>query len=125
MGIDEIERRITEQHSARHAFPSQAPTLDQMFSGQNQRSAIEMQIESAKLSAAHDKKLEKMSHLLGALLDWAEQHQMALRERDEIEERRYKENTRLSRIAAWSSVASIVVTVILTAIGIWVQIARK
>ena len=69
-----------------------------------------MQIESAKLSAAQDRKLEKMNEVLEPLLEWAEQQQLAS-----------QENMRFSKIAAWSSI----VAVVLTAIGIIVQISLR
>ena len=112
MKINEIERQIASQHSAMQAFPSQTPSLEQMFSGQNQRAALEMQIELTKLSAAHDKKLEKMNEVLNTLVTWAEQHQAALRHNEKVEEQRSRENTRLSRIAAWSGVISAILAVV-------------
>lgn len=78
-----------------------------------------MQIESAKLSATQGKNLEKMSEILSSLLEQADRQRLAMQQNERIEEQRYLENTRLSRVAAWSSIISMIVAVV----GIIVQIA--
>lgn len=112
MNINEIERQLSEQNSLRKAFPSQGPTFDQMFLGQNQIASLKMQIELAKLTALNDKKLENLNQTTDSLLKWTELHQKELKKRGLVEEQRYKENTRLSRIAAWSGVVSTIVTLV-------------
>ena len=121
MRIDEVERQIANQHSMMQAFPSQTPTIEKSFSGENQRALIAMQIQSVKLSTSHDKKLEKTNEVLTSLLEWAHQQQIASQQREVTEVQRYRENTRLSRIAAWSGV----IALILSAIGVIAQIALK
>ncbi len=121
MRIDEIEQQVAAQHSARRAFPSQGPTIEQIYSGRNQVAALELQIESAKLVADQRKKLDMLNSTLGSLAEHFEKSQIVQKQREEIEDRRYRENTHLSRIAAWAGVIS----AILTAIGVLVQLAFR
>lgn len=121
MKINEFERQLAEQCSAMQAFPSQAPAIEQMYAGQNKRISIEAQIEVAKLLAAQDNKMARMNDTLNALLAWTAQQHAASQRRSEIEDQKSSENTRLSRIAAWSAVASLILAVL----GIMAQIALK
>lgn len=115
MRVNEIQKQMAEQYSAMNSFPSQRPTLEQMYAGQNQRASIEMQIETAKLLSEQDKKLVKLNEVVHTLYKIIEQQNLVARERAKTEEIRYKRHARLSAIAAWSGV----VGVVLAAISIW------
>ena len=80
------------------------------------------QVESVKILSQQHKELEIMKDAINALLDHnleqALQQTAALQERDIIENKRFNENNRLSKIAAWAGVFS----TILAAASIFIQI---
>lgn len=86
------------------------------------RRGVEAQIESAKLLADQREEIEVMREAINALLkhniEQSKQQAIAFQERDKVEGQRFSENTRLSKIAAWAGVLS----VILAAIAIGVQL---
>jgi hypothetical protein len=89
------------------------------------RKGVEAQIRSAKILADQREELEVMREAINALLkhnlEQSKQQSIALQERDRVEAERFRENTHLSKIAAWAGVIS----AILAAIAIWVQIYGK
>ncbi|MBX3042031.1 MAG: hypothetical protein KF789_15095 [Bdellovibrionaceae bacterium] len=121
MKFNEISTQVSAQHSALRAFPSQASSLESVFLGQNQRAGLEVQLECAQMLAEQSAALGDLIKSLNALRDESEQHQLALRKREIIEDKVYLDNLRLSRIAAWSGLVSAV----LAALGVIVQIALK
>lgn len=77
-----------------------------------------IQQNGAKAQIASEKILANQNALLEYLAKHAHQQEIAMQERDKIESERYRLNTGLSRVAAWSGVIS----AILSAIAIWIQL---
>ncbi|MBL7546008.1 MAG: hypothetical protein JNL11_19470 [Bdellovibrionaceae bacterium] len=96
-----------------------------MSSGANQRAAREVQNESAKLLTHQNKRLEKLSDMVSALSKRIDQQYAETKEREKVDDKRNEENTCFTRIAAWSAVAGIIVAILSTVIGTWIQIALK
>lgn len=117
--IDEIERQMMELRYLIQDLDSQISQMD----------IPEAQISSARqLADLNEKKkalIEKRELLCRQSTELEKRRQIALQEREKTMDQQHKESTRLGRIAAWSTVASIVVAVILAAMEIWVQIALK
>jgi hypothetical protein len=89
------------------------------------RMGAEAQIKSSKILAEQREELEVMRVAISALLkhnlEQSKQHAEALQERDKIESERYRENTRLSKVAAWAAVFG----TFLAATGIALQIVSQ
>jgi len=72
----------------------------------------EAQIESSKILADQRKELEEMREIINALLrhnlEQTNQQSIASQERDKIETKRYMENLRFTKIAAWAGVLSVI-----------------
>lgn len=69
------------------------------------------QIESSKILADQRVELAEMRETINALLrhslEYAKQQSIASQERDKIETKRYEENLRFTKIAAWAGVLSV------------------
>lgn len=81
------------------------------------RSAVQLKGIDAQVESARE--LELLREQVNALLKHsrvdAEQQAVASQERDKVEAARFRENIRMSRVAAWAGVIS----AILSAIAIW------
>ena len=114
MGIYEIQKQIATQRSILSAFPSQGPSIEPMYVGENQRAAIEVQIENAKTLVNQDRKLDSINETLITLVHQASQNQI-------LEDERYARNISYAKIAAWSGVGAL----LLSGISIGLQIVLK
>lgn len=89
------------------------------------RRGVEAQIQSAKLMADMREQTELMNEALNTLLkhnlEQSKQQGIALQERDKVEAKRFQENARLSKVAAWAGVIS----AILAAAAICIQIVFR
>lgn len=104
--INGIKKQIDDQNSFMAAFPSQALSFESSFTGQNQRATVQLQLESTKMLAEQQRQLSHMNQTLGSLIEYVKQSQA-------LEDIRYKENLRFTKIAAWSGVAATVLTLVI------------
>jgi high-affinity Fe2+/Pb2+ permease len=85
----------------------------------------EAQIKSSHILAEQREELEVMREAISALLKHnlkqSKQQAEALKEQDKIESERYRENTRLSKVAAWAGVFG----TLLASVGIALQITSQ
>lgn len=77
------------------------------------RRGAETQIESSKILADQREELEAMRASINALLKHSlkqtEQQEIKLQKRDKVETQRYRENLRLTQIAAWTGVIGVII----------------
>ena len=111
MILSDIQRDLDKQRSLANSFPGQVMGFDQ-FGGENQRAAIQVQLESAKMLADQHEKLDRMSEALMFLAEHAQQSQISSRERQAIEDKRHLENLRFTKIAAWSGVVAAILGIV-------------
>lgn len=121
MKINQIQNSLNSQMSTMNAFPSQRHMIEEMHQPQNQRATLEVQIETFKLLKSQEETLQRLTQVVGVLSDTVRLQQEAAQNREVVDDTRYIENTRLSRIAAWSGVISVITGSVLAVIGLWAQ----
>lgn len=80
--------------------------------------AAEAQIESKDILKAQFQELETMRTIVNDLLKFNHEQSIALKAKEEIEDKRYESTARLSKIATWTSVISMIIAVVATLIQI-------
>ena len=121
-----LMQRLEQQISSARQLSDMAEILRrQAEENAIKRMGAEAQIESSKILAEQREELEVMRDAISALLnhnlEQSKQQAEVLQERDKIESERYRENTRLSKVAAWAGVLG----TLLAAAGIALQIASQ
>lgn len=114
---------LQQQVTSARQLSMVAEILDQQAEEKTvKRMGAKAQIESSKILADQHIELEKMREVINALLrhtlEQAEQQSMALQEQDKIETKRYKENLQFTKIAAWTGVFGVALSII----GIVIQL---
>jgi hypothetical protein len=110
-----IANKATNAKQARELSKIQ----EQIIQGKNiKQQAAKAQIESQKTLEAQFKEIESLKQTVSDLLRFNHEQSIALKAKEEIEDRRYESTARLSKIATWTSVFSMIIAVVATLIQI-------